>query len=101
MTVTEPLTPVWVAGLRTDVDEWGPSFLGPDEVTHLLATVEAQAEVIERFKDGWQFEEMPHETDELGVWFQYYDNGRRVVTEPMPPAHQLVLWGEVVREESE
>lgn len=57
------------------------------------STVEAQAEVIARYRDGWE----PSLVDRT-VWLDCTPGLRRDAV-LMPEAHQLVLWGEVVREE--
>lgn len=64
---------------------------GKDDVLRLLATVEAQAEVIGRARDGWK----PSHGRWRGYWLdtESVENRDR---EPMPEAHQLVLYGEVV-----
>lgn len=58
-----------------------------DGVLRLCATVEAQAEVIERLRDGW---------DAATPWWQKDIDGVTVTSEPMPEAHQIALYGEVV-----
>lgn len=62
-----------------------------DLVVDLLATVEAQAEVIERYKEGW----VPVE----GGWG--LDDADYPTPEPMSERAQLVLYGEVVRGDSD
>ena len=58
---------------------------GPDEVLTLAlcATVQAQAEVIQRYKDGWK--------PVYEAWVHKLHN-----PEPVEESHQIVLYGEVV-----
>lgn len=87
--MTKPLTREQVAELRAELEHAGVNALWDDDVRALLATVEAQAEVIERLTDGW----LP---TEAGGWYHPSTSPSQARAEPASEAHQLVLYGEVV-----
>jgi hypothetical protein len=95
------LSPEQVRLIRLRTRRPQPNVIYPEgrvvvvEADHLTLcdTLEAQAEVIQRYKDGWQAG--THPGPWAGEWWGHYraDNPKR---EPMPESHQLVIYGEVV-----
>lgn len=65
--------------------------LPPRRLLALLDTIDAQAAVIERYGSGWR----PTDAGPRFWWSPFDPNRNRY--EPMTPAEQQVVYGEVVR----
>lgn len=98
MDTTQPLTPEAMVAIQDSAEavaagRGNPQRFGPQTVLALCATVEAQAAVIKRYKAGW-VGCLDRQLQPLGEWSRVPHHNRR---EPMSPAEQIVVYGEVVQ----
>lgn len=101
---------VQLADLAATADELGLHEKA-DALRHALETLDAQAAVIARINDGWEYvRPLSRYRKAVGRWFRVQDGkGDWVVAggatdiprEPMTEAEQNVVYGAVVRPETE
>lgn len=93
MSEPEILTPEQVARLRERLSKNGR--IEPQNAIALCVTVDAMAEVIERYQNGWREGRAP---SVLGWWVAVHC---QCAPEPMHEAHQVAVYGQVYRHDEE